>query len=346
MDQYKSKKIKENLWKILVVVFALAFAAVVTYFRLDSIVSRFRFYKDGQTLIFVDKYVSAADNRHFRASWKSIAEKFLAESGLDKALSGKQADYRPEVVFLVQNYYSIIDLQDPYIEKKLRGKPSTDIQLLQKARTSSFFDSFISHSFTSQDGRYIFISEITNLEEDVVYAIMHGLAGKNMPDSAKTELRGDSNWNFDTFVTWMMIEEMTALTAQELQKAFTAGKTLDQGLDAILELPADYYTNQESNPVKKFTEYYFLNFQISNKIPELYQMSLDMAKHLIGKLGYNGYMSYIAKIAGGNYSTVNELVFENMTDYINPVLTYYDEISRIARKASRRVSAGSTPAGQ
>jgi len=331
MNGYTVNKIKDTIWKTLVLVFGIAFIAFIVYYRLDRTSSKFNVYQDNGTVIFIDKYVSKKDDLRFRTSWKTVINDFLEKTKLSAAVNEKNKSYYPEVIFFVDNFYSTIALDDPHIEKYLKDKPGGDFQLLQKARMSIFFDSLISHSYTSADGRYIFFSNAENLESDLVYAYTFGIISYNMPESARKQLRIDSNWDFYSYTAWIMLEEMAAISTQQIQKAFSTGKTLEEALETITNLPSDYYTNENSSVIKKEEEYIALSFREPDKPARIYQTCLDMAKHLIAVKGKNDFMVYLADLFTGNYTTIGELIQQDLKKYIDPVVEYYSTGSRKAQ---------------
>lgn len=331
MNGYTANKIKDGIWKALVIIFGVAFIAFIIYYRLDKNTSKFSVYQDDSTLVFIDKYVPKKENTLFRTSWKAIINEFLEKTKLSNVIREKNKLYYPEVIFFVDNFYSIIALDDPYIENYLKDKPGGDFQLLQKARMSVFFDSLISHSYTSADGRYIFFSSTENYEPDLLYAYAMGIISYNMPDSAKKQLRVDSNWDFYAYTAWIMIEEMAAITAQHIQQAFATGKTLNEALEIIANLPSDYYTNENSSALKKEEEYISLTYHEPDKPARIYQTCLDMAKHFIAVKGKDGFMTYLANLFIGNYTTIGELIQHDLKKYIDPVVNYYSTGTRKAQ---------------
>ncbi len=347
MDGYTANKIKDGIWKALVIIFGIAFIAFIIYYRLDRNTSKFSVYQDGSTLIFIDKYVPKKENTLFRTSWKAVINDFLEKAKLSNIIKEKNKLYYPEVIFFVDNFYSTIALDDPHIEKYLKDKPGGDFQLLQKARMSVFFDSLISHSYTSADGRYIFFSSTENLEPDLLYAYTFGIISYNMPDSARKQLRIDSNWDFYAYTAWMMIEEMAAISAQHIKQVFNNGKTLDEALEIIANLPSDYYTNENSDAIKKEEEYIALSYHEPDKPARIYQTCLDMAKHLIAVKGKDGFMAYLADLITGNYTTIGELIQHDLKNYIDPVVDYYSTSTRKARiVANQTKTVRSVPASQ
>lgn len=346
MNGYTINKIKDSFWKVLVVIFGVAFIGFIVYYRLDQNTSKFKVYQNENTLIFIDKYVSKSDSSRFIAEWKAIINNFLTQANFSETLKQKKISYYPEVIFFVDNFYSVISLEDPYIEKYLKGRPGGDFQLLQKARLSVFFDSLISHSYTSNDGRYIFFSNAENLEADLLYAYTHGIISYNMPESARKQLRVDSNWDFYAYTTWLLLEEMAAISVQEMARAFKEGKTLDQAVAFIQNLPADYYTRADSPALKNEEEFIALSFREPDKTVSVYQACLEMAKHLITQKGKEGFLTYLGNLFTGSYTTISELVQNDLQRYIDPIANYYNTVKRARSVEGQTSTARPLPPSQ
>lgn len=294
---------RETIKKALIIGLGLFMFSAILYLTSAPVQSRFIAVKFEETPVFIDKYVPRLLREEFSAGFGASTTGFLKEAGL---LSSEPAQ-GPVAYFAADRHYGVISADDPLVQKRLRGRPSSDFVLFRSIGTNFYANELVTRSVAAQDGSYVFINIDQHWRASLVHAYTHAIAAANAPASIAAAFRLDQGYDPELRFAFRFVDETFALFASDLLELSVTSGSLDVAWSVFPVATHNRYADQGSDVQERQAEVIMATYDLPQKSAEFYSACNSFATWMLEHQGREALAAAAASFLTGTYSTLDDL---------------------------------------
>ena len=286
---------------------ALAALALAVFMRRPETQSRFLTYREGESLVFLDKSLPKERREEVLRERGSRTDAFLAALGYAK---GSVANLGL-VLVAVNGDYGALAADDPVLSRTLAGRPSAELRLLARMARDFFANEPVARSNISADGRYIFLDARGEWEAAWIHALAHALAvGSLGPRARSRVVAGEDPERFAPREArgWEFLQESAALLTDGLY-ALSGGMPGRLAQAAAAYGPSGAARFAPDGPVR--TELALrdtLAFPPPARDADWYAACQDFGAFLLSEWGSVPVAAFLRLVLSGDWESLDDLV--------------------------------------